>query len=112
VLDLGDVELDLLAGELLELAADAVRLGATTTDDDPGACGVDVHPHTVAGALDLDLADAGAVHAGRHQVADRHVFLDVVAVALTRLGRVGEPAAAVVRGDPQAVAVRVDLLPH
>src|SRR5690606_7205225 len=34
VLHLEDVELHLLAGELLELAADAVCLGPTTTDDD------------------------------------------------------------------------------
>src|SRR4029077_2973368 len=43
VLDLEDVQLDLLAGELLELATQAVGLGATATDDDAGASGVDVH---------------------------------------------------------------------
>src|SRR5690606_5034025 len=64
------------------------------------------------GALDLDLGDAGAVHARGEEAADRHVLLHVVAVALTRLGRVGEPPAAVVGRDTQAVAVRVDLLPH
>src|SRR5690242_6528662 len=47
VLDLEDVQLDLLAGELLELAADAVGLGATATDHDAGTRGVDVHPHAV-----------------------------------------------------------------
>jgi hypothetical protein len=37
VLDLEDVELDLLAGELLEVGADALGLGATAADDDaPG----------------------------------------------------------------------------
>ena len=54
VLDLEDVELDLLAGELLELAADPVGLGAATADHDARACGVDVHADPVAGALDLD----------------------------------------------------------
>ncbi len=52
------------------------------------------------------------VHALGEQGADGDVFLHVVAVALTLLGGVGEPAAAVVGGDAQAVAVRVDLLPH
>ena len=43
VLDLEDVELHLLAGELLELAADAVGLGAAAADDDARTRGVDVH---------------------------------------------------------------------
>src|SRR5918997_475500 len=60
VLDLEDVELHLLAGELLELAADAVGLGAPASDDDPGTSGVDVDTDPVPGALDLDLRDAGA----------------------------------------------------
>src|SRR5690606_41268781 len=34
VLDLEDVQLDLLAGQLLQRTADAVRLGTTTADDD------------------------------------------------------------------------------
>src|SRR5690606_13484879 len=91
VLDLEDVQLDLLAGELLELAADAVGLGATATDHDARAGGVDVDADAVTGALDLHAGDAGAVHALREEVADRDVLLHVVAVALTRLGRVGEP---------------------
>jgi hypothetical protein len=56
VLDLEDVELHLLAGELLELAADAVGLGATATDDDARTRGVDVDADPVTGALDLDAA--------------------------------------------------------
>ena len=63
VLDLEDVELDLLARELLELAADAVGLGATTADDDARTRGVDVDANTVARALDLDLGDACALEA-------------------------------------------------
>src|SRR5207342_1858178 len=49
VLDLEDVELDLLAGELLQLAADAVRLGATAADHDARAGGVDVDADPVPG---------------------------------------------------------------
>src|SRR5690349_3874654 len=112
VLDLEDVQLDLLAGELLELAADAVGLGATTTDDDAGARGVDVHTNAVTGALDLDAGDAGPLHALGHELADGDVFLDVVAVPLNLLGGVSEPAALVLGGDAEAEAVRVYLLAH
>src|SRR5690606_27230630 len=74
VLDLEDVQLHLLAGQLLEVAADAVGLGAAPSDDDARARGVDVDADPLAGALDLHLADAGALHALAHQLADRHVL--------------------------------------
>src|SRR6185436_17151394 len=106
-LDLEDVQLDLLAGELLELTADAVGLGAAATDDDARARRVDVHADTVAGALDLDLGDAGSLHALGQQLADRDVLTDVRFVQL-----VGVPTALVVRRDAEAEPVRVDLLPH
>src|SRR5690606_39264143 len=112
VLDLEDVELHLLARELLELAADAVRLGATATDDDAGARRVDVHADTVASALDLDLGDTGALEARGHELADLDVLADVVAVALASLGAVSEPPRAVIGSDAQAVPERVDLLSH
>src|SRR5699024_1944964 len=87
VLDLEDVGLDLLAGQLLELAAQTIGLGATATDDDARTRGVDVDADPVPGALDLDLGDTGPLHARREQAADRDVFLDVVLVLL-----VGVPA--------------------
>jgi hypothetical protein len=68
---------------------------------------VDVDADAVAGALDLHLGDAGAVHAAGQHPADRHVFLDVVLVQL-----VGVPPALEVGGDAQPEPVRVDLLPH
>src|SRR5690349_8857223 len=107
VLDLEDVQLHLLAGELLELATDAVGLGAAAADDDARTGGVDVHPHAVTGALDLDLGDAGPLHALGEQLADGDVLTDVRLVEL-----VGVPTALVVGGDAQAEAVRVDLLAH
>src|SRR5690606_6794994 len=112
VLDLEDVELHLLARELLELTADAVRLGAAATDDDAGARRVDVHADAVAGALDLDLRDAGALEARGHELADLDVLADVVAVPLASLGAVSEPPRTVIGGDAQAVPERVDLLSH
>src|SRR5690606_10211156 len=107
VLDLEDVQLHLLAGELLQLGPDAVGLGATATDHDAGTRGVDVHTDAVTGALDLDLGDAGPLHALGEQLADRDVLADVRLVQL-----VGVPARLVVRADAEAEAVRVDLLAH
>src|SRR5699024_9429218 len=74
VLDFEDVELDLLAGELLELAADAVSLGATTADHDARTCGVDVDAHTVVRALDDHVRQARALAALREGPAALGVF--------------------------------------
>ena len=107
VADLEDVQLHLLAGQLLQLGADAVGLGAAAADDDARAGRVDVHPDPVTGALDLDLGDSGAVHALGHQLADGDVLGHVL-----RVGLVGVPARAPVGGDPESEPVRVDLLTH
>src|SRR5690606_39072631 len=64
------------------------------------------------GALDLDVADAGAVELRLQQATDLDVLGHVVGVTLSRLRRVREPARHVVRGDAEAEAVRVDLLSH
>ena len=107
VLHLEDVELHLLAGELLQLTADPVGLRAAAADDDARPGGVDVDPDPVAGALDLDLGDAGALHALAHHAPDRHVFLDVVLVQLVRV-----PPGLPVGRDTEPEPVRVDLLTH
>jgi len=85
-LDLEDVELDLLAGQLLELTAQALGLGPTATDDDAGTGGVQVDAHAVTGALDVDLGDTGPLHAVLHEAADLDILLHEVAVTLTGLG--------------------------
>src|SRR5699024_5070309 len=90
----------------------ALGLRATTPDDDARAGGVEVDAHTVTGALDLDLRDASPLHALGHERADRDVFLHVVAVALTLLGGISEPPAAVLRRDPETEPIRIDLLAH
>ncbi len=107
VLDLEDVQLDLLAGQLLQLATDAVGLGAAAADDDARAGGVDVNADAVAGALDLNLRDAGSLHALRHHATNGNVFLDVVLVQL-----VGVPTGLEVRGNAEPEPVRVYLLAH
>src|SRR5690606_27314517 len=112
VLDLEDVELDLLASQLLEARAELVSLGAAAADDDAGTCGVEVHAHTLTGALDLHLGHAGTLEALGHELTNLDILVHVVAVALAHLGGVGEPARTVVGRDAQAVAVRVNLLTH
>src|SRR3954453_16795973 len=44
--------------------------------------GVDVEADTVEGALDLDLRAPGPLHPLAHELADGHVFIDVVLVQL------------------------------
>src|SRR6185369_14127221 len=107
VLHLEYVQLDLLAGELLQVAPDPLGLGAAAADHDAGAGRVDVHPDPVPGALDLDLGDARALHAALQHPADRDVFRDVVLVQL-----VGVPPALEVGGDAQPEPVRVHFLAH
>lgn len=107
VLDLEDVQLDLLAGQLLQLAADAVGLGAAAADDDARTSGVDVNADALTGALDLHLGDTGALHALRHHATNGDVFLDVVLVQL-----VGVPTRLEVGGDAEPEPVRVYLLAH
>src|ERR1700733_14061279 len=107
VLDLEDVQLDLLAGELLEVGPDAVGLGATAADDDARARRVDVHPHAVPGPLDLDLGDAGPLHAALQHATDRDVFLDVFLVQLVCV-----PAAVEVSGNAKPEPMRVHFLSH
>ncbi|SBS78727.1 Folylpolyglutamate synthase (modular protein) [uncultured Mycobacterium sp.] len=107
VLHLEDVQLDLLAGQLLQVGADAVGLGTTTADHDARTRGVDVNADPVTGALDLHVGDAGTLEAGGQQPPDRHVFLDVVGVLL-----VGVPPGLPVGGDTEPEAVGVDFLAH
>src|SRR5690606_36628466 len=91
VLHLEDVQPDLLAGQLLQVAPDALGLRAATADDDARPGGVNVDLDTVTGPLDLHLGDARPVHAPLQHAPDLDVFLDVVLVEL-----VGEPHALVV----------------
>src|SRR5437588_2157926 len=91
-LDLDDVELDLdvdvLAGDrtgclrlhLLEVAPDLVCLDPAPADDDAGPGGVDVHPHALSRALDLDPADRRMGQEVLQVVADAVVGQDVLAV--------------------------------
>ncbi len=81
VLDFEDVELDLLAGELLELCANALGYGATAADHDARAGGVDVHTHAVTGTLNDDAGHACTLEVLRHLLTDGVVFKHEIAVA-------------------------------
>src|SRR6185369_3579984 len=107
VLHLEDVQLHLLAGELLQLGADPVGLGTLAADDDARTRGVDVDADPVPGALDVHLGDAGTLQAPGHQLADLDILSDVVLVELVRV-----PAALPVGGDAEPEPVRVNLLAH
>ena len=87
ILDFKNVQLNLLAGELFQLSADAVRFGSTAADHDAGARGVDVYTDAVTGALDDNIGDAGALEPLGQEVADLDVFSEVIGVRL-----VGVPA--------------------
>src|SRR6476661_801448 len=107
VLHLENVQLHLLAGQLLQVGTDAVGLGATAADDDARPRGVDVDADPVARPFDLHVGDAGALQTGGQQPTDRHVFLDVILVLL-----VGVPPGLPVGGDTEPEAVRIDFLAH
>jgi len=112
VLDLEDVQLDLLARQLLKLAADAVCFSAAAADNDARTCRVDIHTDTVAGALDFDLGDTGALHARGHELADTDVFANEVLVPLAGFGAVSKPVRYVIGGDAESEPVRVNFLSH
>jgi hypothetical protein len=63
-LHLADVDLDILAGELLEFLAQFVDLGASTTDDETRTGGVDGDGEQFEGTLNINLGDASLGETG------------------------------------------------
>src|SRR5690606_10117012 len=112
VLDLEDVQLDLLARELLELGADALGLRTAAADHDAGTRGVDVDANAVLRALEVDAAHAGTIQVRLQKSADLDVSGDVVNIVVTGLRRVVGPVRRVARRSAEAEVVRVDLLSH
>src|SRR5690606_31551726 len=107
VLHLENVELHLLAGELLQLAPNSVRLRALTSDHDSRTGGVDVDPHPAPSALDVHLGDTRALQPLGHHPATLDVFADGVRVELVCV-----PARLPVGRDAEPEPVRVNLLTH
>ena len=70
-LDLADVDADRLAGELVELAAQGVDLGAGLADHDAGTGRVDVDGDLAALLADLDVGEPGMGELALDVAADR-----------------------------------------
>src|SRR5262249_40147599 len=107
-LDLQDLHAHRAAGQLLEVVADEIDLGALLADQHGRTARVQEHRHDVAGALDLDARDRG-----------RGPLLADVATDLLVLNEEGpevllgsEPTRAPRLGDRDAEADRMSLLAH
>src|SRR2546421_307614 len=77
-LDLLDVDLDRLTGELVELAAQGVDLGPGLADHDPGARGGDVDLDLARALLDRDLGETRVRELVLDVRADLQVLVQVV----------------------------------
>ena len=109
-LDLDDVDGDLALGDLgdlLEVGAEVVDLGALLADDDARAGGVDGDLHLVAGAVDVDAGQGGLLETLLEELANLEIVAERLSVVL-----VGVPAGAPVLGDAEAEAGRRNLLTH
>src|SRR4029077_7176510 len=105
-LHLADVDLDRLAGELVEVLAQRVDFAPGLADHDPRARGVDVHRH-LAAALDRDVGEAGVRELADDVVADLEILgEDVGEVFLV------EPVRLPVVDVADAEPARMDLLSH
>ncbi len=102
-----DLDVDALAGDALEVLADALDLGPLAADHDARAGRADEHPHLVALALDVDRGDAGARQPPADVLADADVLMEVRRVVAS-----GVPVRLPGVDDPQPEPVRVDLMPH
>ncbi len=109
LLDLLDVEVDLrVPSDLVESGAQAVGLGAATSDHNSRARSGDVDAKSVAGPLHFDTADSGALQLAPQVVADLPVLDQLVSVLLAICDPTGLP----VGRDAEAEPVGVDLLTH
>ena len=95
------------AGDLLELGAKAVDLGALLTDDDARTGGKDDDLHLVTSALDLDAGDGGTGETLVQELADLEVVTEGLSVVL-----LSEPAGAPVLGDAKTETSGVNFLTH
>ena len=105
-LDLEDVDLDILLGDLLELLLEHVDLLAALADDDTRTGRVDRNGNELQGALDDDACEAGLRKTVLEVFADAIVFFDLLRVVSTT--PVGVPTT----GDTDSVADRISFLSH
>ena len=77
-LHLADVDLNILAGELLELFAEFVDLGTCTTDNQTRTSGVDGDGEQLQGTLDVNLGDASLGKTGVEILTDLVVLNELL----------------------------------
>lgn len=94
------MELDLLAGQLLEVETKPVCFCSATSDEDARASNVKIDTNFFTGSLDLDARYASALHLGVHNLADHHIFFDIILVEFFWV-----PTRRVLSGDTEAEAV-------
>ena len=107
-LHLDDVEMHLRGGELGELAAQLLDVGALLADQHAGPRRVHRDAALLVRALDHDLGDARLALLLQDVIADVHVLVQQPAV----LGAAGEPAAVPRAVDADAQPDRIDLVTH
>ena len=107
-LDLVDVDVDVLLGEGVNLAAQGVHLGARLADDDAGARSVDVDLDPLLVLLDQDVREPGMAELPGDVIAD----LDVLHQVARELLRPRVPVGLPVVDDSHAEPARMNLLSH
>ena len=107
MLYLDDVHLNLLARELLEIAADVVDADAAFADDDAGLAGIHDHACLIGTTLDLDFRDRGGARHLAKVFSNRDVFVEPRLIIL-----LFEPAAVPRARDAQPQTDWMNLLTH
>jgi hypothetical protein len=102
-----DVDHQLVAGELLQLEAELVHFLPALADHEARTRGEDMHLGLAAGALDVDLGDAGLVEALLDVVTQLEVFVKQLGVILA-----GVPDGGPILDDAEAEAVGMYFLSH
>src|SRR6185437_11434672 len=105
--DLLDVDVDFARSLLLNLGLELLDLRALAADDDARARGVDDDADLVAGAGDLERADAGGAETALEGVAQLDVLEQQLGVALGC-----EPLGFPRLDEAEAEAVGMDFLTH
>jgi hypothetical protein len=107
-LDLVDVDVNVLMGERMQVAAQGVDLRARLPDHDPGAGRVDVDGDPLFVLPDQDVREAGVRQLPEDVLADLDVLEDRIGEVLVVRVPVGLP----VVDDADAHPAGVDLLAH
>src|SRR5262249_30211760 len=106
--DFDDVDHDIAVGQLRDLLAQLLDVGALLADDDAGARGMDGDAALLVRALDDDLRHRGLLQFLEQRLADLHVFMEERAVG----GLAGIPPRVPGAVDAKPKPDRIDFLTH